>query len=239
MASSRREVPVRNWIGAGVAVVVAAALAMVLGGGGGSPAAASENLLNGPSPAVGLHAYLDNPQLAPAQLRSRFSRAQQAATRARGALARSPRGRDGVFNGDTVGLPQNEESISSCRNSPRTVIGGTNDYRYLLDPQGNSTGWHFSVDGGRTLTNEGLLPALTAPDGTTTLPSGGDPVDVAAGDCRSLYAADLNYDFTKPFPFPSGIGVYRSEPSTLASCPQGRSNGGLINPPGWPDPRPV
>jgi hypothetical protein len=223
-----------RWIGAGVAVIVAAALAVVLGGGGGSPAAASENILNGPSPAVGLHAYLNNPELAPGQLRSRFSRARQAATRAGGELARSPRGRNGVFNGDTVGLPQNEESISSCRNSPRTVIGGTNDYRFLLDPQGNSTGWHFSTDGGRTLANEGLLPALTAPNETTTLPSGGDPVDVAGSDCRYMYAADLNYDFTQSFPYPSGVGVYRSDPGTLASCPQGQSNGGLTNPSCWP-----
>jgi hypothetical protein len=139
-----------------------------------------------------------------------------------------------VFNGDAVGLPQNEESISSCGNRPRIVIGGTNDYRFLLDPQGNSTGWHFSTDGGRTLTNEGLLPALTAPDGVTTLPSGGDPVDVAATDCTHLYAADLNYDASQPFPFPSGIGVYRSDPGTLASCPQGRSDGQLTNPSCWP-----
>src|SRR5205085_1773550 len=100
-------------------------------------------------------------------------------------------------NGDTVGLPQDEESISSCANAPSTVIGGTNDFRFLLDPQGNSTGWHFSVDGGRTLTNEGLLPALSAPDGRTMLPSGGDPVDVASADCRGIYAGSLDYDFTQ------------------------------------------
>ena len=224
----------RNWIAAGVAVAVGSALAVVLGGGGGSSALASANLLNGPSPAVGLHAYLSHPELAPAQLRGQFSRARRAATQPGDVTAQPQRGRGGVFNGDTVGLPQNEESISSCRNSPRTLIGGTNDYRFLLDPQGNSTGWNFSTDGGRTLTNEGLLPALTAPDGTTTLPSGGDPVDVAGSDCGQVYAADLNFDSTQPFPFPSGVGVYRSDPSTLASCPQGRSNGGMTNPSCWP-----
>jgi hypothetical protein len=195
---------------------------------------ASDNLLNGPSAAVGVHAYLSHPELAPAQLRSRFSQARQAATQAGGAAAAAPRGRDGVFNGDTVGLPQNEESISSCSNEPGTLIGGTNDYRFLLDPQGNSTGWYFSTDGGRTLANEGLLPALTSPDGTATLPSGGDPVDVAGSDCKHLYAASLDYDFTKAFPFPSGVGVYRTDPRTLADCPQGRSNGGLTNPSCWP-----
>jgi hypothetical protein len=224
----------RYWLAAGVAVVVASTLAMVVGGGGSSPALASANLLNGPSPVVGLHVYLSHPELAPAQLRRQFSQARRAATRVRASGVQSRPGRGRVFNRDTVGLPQNEESISSCRNAPRTLIGGTNDYRFLLDPQGNSTGWEFSTDGGRTLTNEGLLPALTAPDGTTTLPSGGDPVDVAGSDCKYLYAGNLNYDATKPFPFPSGVGVYRTTPNTLASCPQGRSNGGMTNPSCWP-----
>ncbi|HEV8278859.1 MAG TPA: hypothetical protein VGQ26_24630, partial [Streptosporangiaceae bacterium] len=188
----------RNWIAVGVALAVASALAVVAGGaGGGSPAMASDNLLNGPSAAVGLHVYLSHPELAPARLRSRFWQARQAATRAGGVTAAAPRGRGGVFNGDTVGLPQNEESISSCGKTPRTLIGGTNDYRFLLDRQGNSTGWYFSTDGGHTLANEGLLPALRSPDGTTVLPSGGDPVDVAGTACRHLYAGSLNYDFTK------------------------------------------
>ena len=225
----------RKWIAPGLVVLVASAFAIVIDGRGGSSALASANLLNGPSPAVGLHAYLSHPELAPARLRREFSRARRAAVRGRAATAVAPpRGRGGVFNGDTVGLPQNEESISSCRTSPNTVIGGTNDYRFLLDPQGNSTGWYFSTDGGRSLTNEGLLPALTAPDGSTTLPSGGDPVDAAAADCKSLYAASLDYDFTAAFPFPSGVGVYRTDPSTLASCPQGQSNGGMTNPSCWP-----
>jgi hypothetical protein len=146
----------RNWIAVGVAVAVASALAVVAGVSGGSSAVASDNLLNGPSAVVGLHAYLSHPELAPAQLRSRFWQARQAATRAGAVTAPAPRGRGGVFNGDTVGLPQNEESVSSCGNAARTVIGGTNDYRFLLDRQGNSTGWYFSADGGRTLAR-GLL----------------------------------------------------------------------------------
>ena len=48
-----------------------------------------------------------------------------------------------------------------------------------------------------------------------------------AGDgCDFLYAGDLNYDATQAFPFPSGVGTYRSTPRTLATCPQGDSNGG-------------
>jgi hypothetical protein len=173
---------VRKWIAAAMAAATTSGLVVVLATSGGSSALASANLLNGPSPAVGIHAYLSHPELAPAQLRREFARARLMAVRGH-ASAPPPRGQGGVFNGDTVGLPQNEESVSSCRNTPRTVLGGTNDYRFILDPQGNSTGSHFSTDGGRSLTNEGLLPALTAPDGTTTLPSGGDPVDVAAADC--------------------------------------------------------
>ena len=224
----------RKFIAAGATALAVAALTVVLGGGGGSPAAASQNLLDGPNPAVGLHAYLANPDLAPAELRRRFARARAAGVRHARAHISDSAGHGTLFNRDTVGLPQNEESVSSCPNAHRTVLGGTNDYRFLLDPQGNSTGWHFSNDGGRTVTNEGLLPALTAPDGTTVLPSGGDPVDVAGHDCKNLYAASLNYDFTQPFPFPSGVGVYRSDPQTLASCPQGRSDGGLTNPSCWP-----
>src|SRR3954453_8955178 len=232
-ACSRKERVVRNVVGGGVAVVLASAAAAALAGGG-SPAVASRSLLNGPSPAVGLHAYLSRPDLAPAPLRAQFSQAPKAAMSARTSNVPVSGGAIGVFNGDTVGLPQNEESISSCSNAPGTLIGGTNDYRFLLDPEGNSTGWQFSTDGGSTLANEGLLPALTAPDGSTSLPSGGDPVDAAGGACKHLYAASLNYDATQPFPFPSGVGVYRSDPGTLASCPQGRSNGGLTNPSCWP-----
>jgi hypothetical protein len=182
---------------------------------------------------LGYGRYMAHPELAPAALRSRFAAARKAATSPRAQLAPAPRGRNQVFNGDTVGLPQNEESVSSCPDAPRTVLGGTNDYRFLLDAEGNSTGWHFSTDGGRTLTNEGLLPSLTGPDGST-LPSGGDPVDAAGSRCQSLYAASLNYDFNQPFPFPSGVGVYRSDPETLANCPQGQSNGGMTNQSCWP-----
>jgi hypothetical protein len=217
---------------ASLAVVVLAALAGI--SSSPPPANAGRNLLNGPSPAVGVHAFLARPSIAPKELRGEFKTARRAlATRHRRATA-SHLVRDGVFNRDTVGLPQNEESVSSCRSRPRTVLMGTNDYRFALDPEGNSTGWHFSTDGGRTVANEGVLPALLAPDGTTNLPSGGDPVDVATANCDSVYAADLNYDFTKDFPFPSGVGVYRSDPQTLATCPQGVSEGGMTHPECWP-----
>src|SRR3954465_8573645 len=98
----------RNCIGAGVVVAMASALAVIVGGGGGPPAVASENLLNGPSPAVGLHAYLQPPELPPDELRSRLTQARQAATHGRGATAASASAsaHSRVFNRDTVGLPQ-------------------------------------------------------------------------------------------------------------------------------------
>jgi hypothetical protein len=212
-----------------VAIIAAAILVMVVAPD--RPAAAVPNLLNGPSPFVGFRHYIASPASAPADLRRQFAQARNrmlAAAR----TADRPIAAPGLFNRDTVGLPQNEESIAACTARSNVLLGGTNDYRYILDPQGNSTGWHLSLDGGRSISNEGLLPAIAGPDGSV-LPSGGDPVDAAADDC-TLYAASLNYDFTQPFPFPSGVGLYRSSPGVLAGCPQGRSRGGLTNPSCWP-----
>ena len=223
-------------ISAVVAIVVLGVMAAFAGGSHSpAPANAAESLLNGPGANVAFRVFVAHPELAPADLRARFGAARQQLRRA-ASEHDGARGVSGVFNRDTVGLPQNEESVGSCPGNSQVVLEGTNDYRFIVDPQGNSTGWHFSTDGGRTVANEGLLPALTAPDGTV-LPSGGDPVDVAVAGCDALFAGDLNYDFTQPFPFPSGVGVYRSDPATLASCPQGDSNGGLTRPECWPTQR--
>lgn len=135
------------------------------------------------------------------------------------------------FNQDIFGLPQNEESIGVCRNRPNVVLGGTNDYRGLLDPQGNFTGWHFSYDGGQSLNNEGLLPPVALGGGEA--PSGGDPVSAVAGRGCRLYAASLNYNPFDPFFSPNGIGVYRSSPQRLADC-RGGSDRSC-----WPDRRAV
>ena len=80
-----------------------------------------------------------------------------------------------MFNHDTVGLPQNEESVTVCG---QTVLGGTNDFRSLLltPPQELGAGWHLSTDNGRTLRNEGLLPPVTIAG--QPVPARGDPVDV-------------------------------------------------------------
>lgn len=143
----------------------------------------------------------------------------------------------GVFNEDVFGLPQNEESITACKANPNIVLSGTNDYRGLLDAQGNFTGWHFSNTGGQSLTNEGLLPPVTLlSDPTREVPSGGDPVDVAgeptSAGCLFLYAASLAYDPFDPFTQPNGIAVYRSTPRILATCPTDFPNNS--NPACWP-----
>ena len=86
------------------------------------------------------------------------------------------------YTHDSDGLPQNEESVDICRSDQRVVLGGTNDYRGLLDPAQNFTGWHFSNNGGASLTSEGLLPPVTIFG--KAVASGGDPVDRIGEGCR-------------------------------------------------------
>ena len=138
-----------------------------------------------------------------------------------------------LFNRDVFGLPQNEESVMACRTNLSYVLGATNDYRGLIDPQGNFTGWHFSDNGGASLTNEGLLPPVTlirTPD--REVPSGGDPVAfIADGDCAT-YAASLAYNPSNAFGDANGIAVYKSSPAILATCPTDYPNSS--NPACWP-----
>jgi hypothetical protein len=141
-----------------------------------------------------------------------------------------------VFNRDRTGLPQNEESVSVCRSNPRIVLGGTNDYRGLLFPEQGEpfTGWHFSNDGGDSVANEGLLPPVEMQG--QDVPPGGDPVVVVHDRTCALYAASLNYAVGTDFPedlFPNGIGVYKTDPATLAGC------GGAVDASCWPTRRAV
>jgi hypothetical protein len=183
------------------------------------------------SQSVATRYWIANPDQAPEALRGRFQAAHDAAARgARGALPAPTSVVGDRFNRDVTGLPQNEESVAACRSRPNVVLGGTNDYRGLLDPLENFTGWHLSVNGGRSVANEGLLPPVQI--GGADVPSGGDPVDVADAGCR-LYAGSLNYDPVDPFHRPNGVGVYRTDPATLAGCPGG------VDPACWPTRRAV
>jgi hypothetical protein len=173
---------------------------------------APAGLLSRLSQAVELHYYANHPAAAPAPLQASLAGLKQLqkghTLGAKQSLA--------SFNFDDTGLPQNEESVSACHTNTNYVLGGTNDYRGLLDPVGNFTGWHFSSDSGASLANEGLLPELSIAG--TVVPSGGDPVDVAGSGC-SFYAADLNYTLGSDFfTEPNGVGIYRSDAATLASC---------------------
>jgi hypothetical protein len=187
------------------------------------------NLLNGPSALVGFRYYVAHPNQAPGyEAASRLPtplRSAPGLPRAHGGNPRAPFG--DLFNRDSVGLPQNETSISDCTSNPKVLLGGTNDYRALIDPEGNFTGWHLSVDGGRTVANEGLLPPVQAAG--QPLPSGGDPVFATGKGC-SLYGASLNYGSGPLGETPSAVGVYRSDVQTATSCPQGESAGGLTHP---------
>jgi hypothetical protein len=177
--------------------------------------------------------YLAHPEQAPESLRGRFEAARRsldAAARGESAGAAQAGPVSDLFNDDDTGFPQNEESVTACKGRD-VVVEGTNDYRGILDPQGNFTGWHYSDNGGRSITKEGLLPTIDA-DGEE-LPSGGDPVEQSDEDCN-IYAASLNYG---PDPFGEGrnaIGLYRTTPKILANCPAGEDPDKLTRPSCWP-----
>jgi hypothetical protein len=192
-----------------------------------------DELLARMSQSVVFRYWLANPDQAPEQLRDRLRNLPQALATAQADVEEVTS--EGFFNledrsnRDVFGLPQNEESVSVCRSNPHIVLGGTNDFRGLLDPRGNITGWHLSTNGGERVTNEGLLPPVQLAGAPR--PSGGDPV-VVDDDCN-LYAASLNYDPEDPFGKPNGVGIYKTTPETLANCGSGS------NPACWPTRRAV
>jgi hypothetical protein len=161
-----------------------------------------------------------HPDQAPPEVAARLRSMEQIGSQRSAAALRAakqgsvPSGVGVRFNDDKSGLPQNEESITACGQGA-TVLGGTNDYRGLVDPKANFTGWHFSTNGGGSVENEGLLPPVR--EKGQAIESGGDPVAKAGPGC-SLYMADLNFD--QDF-VPNGVGVYKSTPKTLANCPGG------------------
>jgi hypothetical protein len=180
------------------------------------------------SQSAAIRYWLAHPERAPEGLRGRFDAAQGIVQRASRAAQASVSQRDDddddgspvnhVFNNDVVGLPQNEESVQACRTDTNLVISGTNDYRGLLDTEGNFTGWYLSTDGGASLAKEGLLPPVSE-GGTDTRPSGGDPVFAfdRDGDCN-IYATSINYDPVDPFANTNGVGLYKTDVDTLLSA---------------------
>jgi hypothetical protein len=174
------------------------------------------------SQSVAVRYWLRHPDRAPASLRGRFVAANRAIALAMSGKATPSASHGGiqgpaiVFDKDHTGLPQNEESVTACRSDPTKVLMGTNDYRGLLDPSGNTTGWAFSTTGGKSVQKEGQLPAISQ-DGLA-IPSQGDPVVVADSSCN-LFAGGLAFDPQSMFP--NGVAIYRTTPATLTSCPGG------------------
>ncbi len=181
------------------------------------------------SQVVQLRYYLAHPEQAPETLARTIDSMRQLHARAeRTAGAPQPGAyvRD-LFNHDGLGLPQNEEAVSVCEKHPRVVVGGSNDYRGILDPEGNFTGWYLSTDGGKSVAKEGLLPSL--PSQGENLPSGGDPVVQSRDNC-TFYFGSINYPADDPFNGPNGIAVYKTNAKTLKECTGGTEPDHLTTP---------
>jgi hypothetical protein len=199
-----------------------------------------EALLEHVSQSAALSYYLAHPDQAPARVDALVDASQKQPSGRHVSSCRANANKD-VFNcDDFFGLPQNEESVGSCPTNDDLVLGGTNDYRGIFDPEGNFTGWHWSTDGGHSVRNEGLLPPVTLiRTPSRQVPSGGDPVDFIPAGCDSVYAASLAYNPSNPFGDANGIGVYKSTPAILSSCeafvesPPGSGNF-ISNPACWP-----
>ncbi|MBI4261043.1 MAG: hypothetical protein HY658_10795 [Actinobacteria bacterium] len=195
---------------------------------------ASHRMLTRMSTSVATRYWTANPEEAPSHLQSRFVAAHNVAAAGAGKLVAANgigAAAENVFNFDIFGFPQNEEAVDACRNNLNYVIEGTNDYRGLLDPEGNFTGWHFSADGGASLLSEGLLPPVIV-GGTDERPSGGDPVFRFSKTNCNLFGSSLNYDPFDPFGMTNGIGIYRTTPGTLMGPACG--DGGFADPDCWP-----
>jgi len=131
------------------------------------------------------------------------------------------------FNQDGISFPQNEPSVAVCPNAlgnPQFVLGATNDYRGVFDPQGDFTGWHYSNDGGFSLLKEGgpvpgaaqMLPGVLMED--YYVPSGGDPVaaSLVTGSECNFYVSSLNYRYISSIgTFYTGASVVRTTLTTL------------------------
>jgi len=185
------------------------------------------------SQSVQFHYYLTHPNLAPPQLAPAIAAANQLRRSVGVARAVSPTAANAYdaarFNLDDVGFPQNEEAVSVCQSNPNVVVGGTNDYRGLLDPEGNFTGWQLSTNSGSSVAKEGLLPSLPSVGSPgTNLPSEGDPVVQSRGGCR-FYFGSLNFPID-PTNGPNGIGVYTTTGKTLRNCPPGTDPDQLTQP---------
>ena len=107
----------------------------------------ADRLLTHVSQAVAAKYWASHPEAAPERLREGFERIQAVRSLRPSSAAIFPTDPT-LLNDDFLGMPQNEESVGVCEENPDNLLGGTNDYRGLLDPEENFTGWHYSTDGG-------------------------------------------------------------------------------------------
>jgi hypothetical protein len=222
----------RRWTIRVPLVVLALAVLGIPTAGAVGEDAARKGVLQHVSSSPALRYYLAHPDQAPVRLATSIG--NQKSPRGRNVTSCTANANKDVYNCDIFGLPQNEESIASCPTADDLVLGGTNDYRGIIDPEGNFTGWHWSTDGGHSVRNEGLLPPLTLlREPSRQVPSGGDPVDFIPSGCDSVYAASLAYNPSNPFGDANGIGAYKSTPAILSSC-EPFTPAGFTNPACWP-----
>lgn len=226
----------RRWFVRAVVVALGAAALTISVAQAVSDEEPSKVLLDHLSQSVVLNYFANHPDQAPPPLDKRLAALrQQHAPQGRHVNSCTDRANKDVFNCDDIGLPQNEESVGTCPTNDNLVLEGTNDYRGLFDPAGNTTGWHWSTDSGHSVRNEGLLPPVTLAKVPPShdVPSGGDPVDFIPRGCDSVYAASLAYNPEDPLGDANGVAVYKSTPAILSSCPGGS------DPACWPVRRPI
>src|SRR5919202_1438965 len=226
----------RRWFVRAVVLALGAAALTISVAQAVSDEQPSKVLLDQVSQSVVMNYFANHPDQAPPPLDKRLAALRQQNTpQGRHVNSCADRANKDVFNCDDVGLPQDEESIGTCPTNDDLVLEGTNDYRGLLDPEGNTTGWDWSTDSGHSVRNEGLLPPVTLVKVPPShdVPSGGDPVDFIPRGCDSVYAASLAYNPSNPFGDANGIGVYKSTPAILSTC-SAFTEEGLSNPACWP-----
>jgi hypothetical protein len=118
------------------------------------------------------------------------------------------------FNNETVGFPQDEESVAKCSTG---ILGGANDLNdAAFAGTGDSTGWYYSNDSGSTLLKSGDLPGINI--NGTFAPTGGDPASAAfdAGSGCQFYASSLDLTFDGSGNVSnSGVTLYSTTKATL------------------------
>src|SRR5712691_7248185 len=143
------------------AVVVLGTLVAIPAAGAPEGRDVGNVLLAHVSQAVASHYFAHHPNQATGQLAAAAAQTPSRIKRhGRRVTSCESKANKDVYNCDEVGFPQNEESITACPTNTDLVLGGTNDFRGLLDPEQNFTGWHWSIDGGQSVKNEGLLPPV-------------------------------------------------------------------------------